>query len=207
MPKPICLVQVLTKSGAGQMPLAIWVNNLNAQNNLPYNFVLGATVGAYSACEAHNEATATFLNSPFDLLWIWSDDMTPTASTTQIFSVDADIRTPLVPIWSSKHGCPVWCVKEGTKLGLVKDFENPYTPEYVGTGGMLIKRHVLESLKIDEGVWFTDTFDASGHRTRGHDFDFVSRAKDAGYSVKVIPTALADHHKTISLLSFMRLQG
>jgi hypothetical protein len=182
----------------------MWVNNLNCRDDFPCYFVLGATVGSYSACEAHNEAVQTFLDSPFDYLWLWADDMSPTQSSAHIFSVDADVRVPLVPIWSQKHGRPLWCVKEGTKLGQVQDYEAPYTPDHVGTGAMLIKRHVLEALKLDDSTWFRDYFDDRGHRTKGHDFDFCDRVKDAGFSLLVVPTAIADHHKTINLLSLMR---
>ncbi len=68
--------------------------------------------------------------------------------------------------------------------------------DVVGTGGILIKRKVLETLKAP----FHTDFDEDGILTVGTDFAFCRKATKAGFEIFTTPQSVCEHFKEIGLL-------
>jgi uncharacterized protein YycO len=66
----------------------------------------------------------------------------------------------------------------------------------VGTGGIFIKRKVLERIKTP----FSYEFDKDGVIKSSDDIAFCHRCNLAGFEIWVDWSCLADHYKTVGLL-------
>lgn len=72
--------------------------------------------------------------------------------------------------------------------------------DVVGTGLILIKRPVLETLWKQEGGPFTVMLDKDGIPNFGTDFSFCKRAGAAGFEIYTTPQRLCEHFKEFGLL-------
>ena len=68
--------------------------------------------------------------------------------------------------------------------------------DIIGTGCILIKRKVLESIKAP----FITEFDKDGVATYGTDFAFCKKAKRAGFEIYTTPQRICEHVKEVGLL-------
>lgn len=69
--------------------------------------------------------------------------------------------------------------------------------DVVGTGCIMIKRKVLETLKP---IGWIIKFDEIGNCVSGTDFAFCERAKEAGFHVYTTPNRLCEHFKELGML-------
>jgi hypothetical protein len=67
----------------------------------------------------------------------------------------------------------------------------------VGTGCIMIKRKVLETVKVP----FEDLFDEYGIRSRGMDLHFCDKAREAGFEVWVAPHRVSEHFREMGLVT------
>jgi len=72
-----------------------------------------------------------------------------------------------------------------------------------GTGAILIRRKVLEH--PDFRAPFVDVFNEFGIRIVGHDLNFCTRAREAGFKVVSVLESPASHYKAVDLLAVARL--
>lgn len=69
--------------------------------------------------------------------------------------------------------------------------------DVVGTGCIMVKRKVLETLKP---IGWIIKFDEIGNCVSGTDFAFCERAKEAGFHVYTTPNRLCEHFKELGML-------
>jgi len=162
------------------------------------------TVG-HPICSVRCAIAKRFLASDCDYLMMQDDDIVPHHNPAELVYADRDII-----------GCPAkvrqaagqmnWVAyaEEKERGGYVAvDFSRApqdadlISVDVVGTGLILIKRHVIEKLGV---ACFMDIFGAEGNREMGTDFAFCKRAREAGFSIYTTPYRVCEHVKEMGLL-------
>lgn len=220
--KPHILVCILSLTGNIRCESFGWRMYLDSKTNdpeHPFRYSMGFIYGANPALSAHNRAVEAFLKGDFDYMWIWADDMSPTASslaTTELLlePYNADMACTSVYIWNSAENMPVltsgMCIGDAQyEMGNVPRDEKPYEIDACGTGGLIISKKILTDPRMlispavegDCDVLFRDQSWPSGGRRHGHDLDFTYRATQLGYSLWTHPGSWAEHWKKLGLLN------
>lgn len=125
-----------------------------------------------------------------DWLWIQADDHTwePDA-LTRLLDRDVDVIVPLI-IRRGPPFVPVIFkdeVKEGYVPFAYSEIPNePFKVHMAGSGGMLVKKHVLEAI---DDPWF----EYEAGEKLNEDFNFVRKVKAAGFDVWCDPTVVFGH--------------
>jgi GT2 family glycosyltransferase len=116
-----------------------------------------------------------------------------------------DIVGAVYPTW--KNDTFIWLVCKLSESGAYIQYPSDYRHglrevDALGTGCMLIKRKVLETVsmpfidKVREGV---------GDRELGHDLYFCRRAKELGFEVWADWDVKCEHYKNVNLLPLIRM--
>lgn len=186
----------------------------------PYSYQVTTIVGFKPlAAYAHNEACRRALALGADWLWFWSHDMIPVDGSFKLLDYldQADILN--LTVYNVVGNPPRLCTMSVQEVDGQHVFApthrttEPYEPVAMGSGGMIVKRGVLEDRVMwtesdtIEGVppLFRDVFDGSMKRRQGHDLDFTRRAKKLGYRLLTVPEAYADHLKEVGLTAMARM--
>ncbi len=177
---------------------------------------------------ARNTIAREFLKHPeLDRLWMIDADINPEMDVFGILDVDADIVSPLMPVYKFKLGEGKFQYELAWAAGDFEDINDTSTlkaPEFsfgevadvsmVGTGCMAIRRHVLE----DKQMWYPGAVEgepppifryqrkANGECESGEDFDFCIRAKRLGYSVKLHGGIEVGHMRDTDILHIMKIR-
>lgn len=151
-----------------------------------------------------NKIVKRFLATDNDFLMMIDDDITPRSNPAHYVFADKDII-----------GFPAKVRQGDRQLNWVAYVLRPDRHEYapvdfskvaqdiellkvdaVGTGCILIKRKVLESIKAP----FHIHFDEDGILTMGTDFAFCERASEAGFEIFTTPKCVCEHFKELGML-------
>lgn len=142
--------------------------------------------------------TATFLESEFShMFWIDSDIVFEPEDVVKIWNLEADIGIAAYPM---KNPDERWYAAWTDKL--VKDldkFSGPTEVQYAGTGFMLIKREVLETLAKKSETYNKGrvpviyTTPVYNDFYQSEDYSFCRRAREAGFKIMMDPSVRLGH--------------
>jgi hypothetical protein len=151
-----------------------------------------------------NKITKRFLATDNDFLLMIDNDVVPRGNPVYYAFADKDVV-----------GFPAKVRQGDRQLNWVAYVLNPDRHEYapvdftkvaqdiellkvdaVGTGCILIKRKVLESIKAP----FHIHFDEDGILTMGTDFAFSERVSEAGFEIFTTPKCVCEHYKELGML-------
>lgn len=147
------------------------------------------------------EMTATFLKTKFThMMWLDSDiEFTP-EDVAALWNIDADIA---VGVYAMKKRDAQWFAawKDGKLIKDLNQFPGPIEVDYAGTGFMLIRREVVESLAKD-----VPTFEGANgpapalYQTPIHngileseDYFFCRLARENGFKIIMDPRVRLKH--------------
>jgi len=146
-----------------------------------------------------NKIVKRFLETDADFLLMFDDDVVPAFNPAQAILYDKDVlglptrrRTGQRIEWVVYAKHPV--VKNryaAIDLDKVRSDADILKVDAVGTGAILIKRKVLETVKAP----FMDVFDSDGLRILGQDLNFCQKAIEAGFEVFASPKMICEHVK------------
>ena len=150
---------------------------------------------------ARNEMTAGFLKSEFShMMWLDSDiEFTP-EDVAAVWNMEADIG---VGVYAMKRPDKQWFAawKDGALVKDLDQYSGPIEVDYAGTGFMLIKREVIETLaKTAETYEGPDGRVPALYMTPIHndgfeseDYHFCRKAREAGFKVMMDPKVRLGH--------------
>lgn len=155
-------------------------------------------------CSNRNLITKRFLATDNDFLMMIDDDVLPLHNPAELVFADKDvIGSPAKVRQKGRNINWVAYVKTIDREGYVPvdfysvdDTIDLLSVDIVGTGCILIKRKVLESIKAP----FLTEFDEDGISNYGTDFAFCKRAKKAGFEIYTTPQRVCEHVKEVGLL-------
>jgi hypothetical protein len=193
----------------------------NTLRDCPYKFSVAYLVGKSPTEFARNHMVTFVIDNPkIDALWFVDSDMAPSPNSFELLNVDADIVAGVAPIFSSSaNDAPSFTYniykRVDDKDCVGRDFLPIYTNGHkgaievdgAGTACMIIKRHVLE----DKRLWLGDRINGTvpffrwpraitGETLGTDDLDFCRRARELGYTIKVLPSVTWGHFKEVDLL-------
>lgn len=151
-----------------------------------------------------NKIVKRFLQSDCDFLMMQDDDILPFHNPAELVYADKDIIGCPAKV-RTEHGtldwvAYVWHEDLGgyvtVSLSQASADVDLLRVDVVGTGLILIRRNVLESIKSP----FTVENDEDGVCSYGTDFAFCKRARAAGFEVFTTPHRICEHIKEVGLL-------
>lgn len=159
---------------------------------------------ANPTCSNRNSIVKRFLATDNDFLMMIDNDVFPLHNPVDMVFADKDIIGSPAKVRRERKLIWVAYVKGVGKDNYIPvDFHNVDDPtaellsvDVVGTGCILIKRKVLESIKAP----FLTGFDGDGVATYGTDFAFCKKAKKAGFEIYTTPQRVCEHVKEVGLL-------
>ena len=152
-----------------------------------------------------NKIVKRFLETDADFLLMFDDDVVPLYNSAEAVVMDKDVlgfptrrRTGQRLEWVVYAKHPTFENKySAIDLDKVNTDADLLKVDAVGTGAILIKRKVLETVKAP----FQDLFDEDGIRTLGQDLNFCKKAIEAGFEVFAAPKMLCEHIKDHGLVN------
>lgn len=152
-----------------------------------------------------NKAAKTVVDEGYDFLLNIDDDNAPERNPFDLCFFDKDVIGLPTPIWID-HGVGTPCYfntvkyhpeKDGfTRVGPPKlDQDALMKVDAVGSGAILVHRRVLEKVKAP----FMREWDEDGIPTRGCDFAFCMRVREAGFDVWAHYDYTCTHYKELNL--------
>jgi hypothetical protein len=163
-----------------------------------------------------NRIVKRFLATDCDYLLMLDDDVVPLGNPAAFCSLGKDIiGFPAKVRATDRMGnqCLTWVAYRK-----IRGTDDEYMPVYfqnlddqtslvqvdaIGTGAILIARHILEKLRAP----FHTDFDADGILKTGTDFAFCRKAQKAGYPIYTAPQCVCEHFKEIGLLNVSTLSN
>ncbi|GAG55050.1 unnamed protein product, partial [marine sediment metagenome] len=145
-----------------------------------------------------------FLKTDCDFLMMVDDDVVPMFNIAEMVFWDVDIvgsptrrRKERRLEWVAYSKNPSGEGYYSVDLDKVDPNVDLLKVDAIGTGCILIKRKVLETVKAP----FVDIFDENGVRIRGMDLNFCVKAKEAGFKVFVSPKRISEHFRDMGLVT------
>jgi len=150
-----------------------------------------------------NKIVKRFLATDCDFLLMIDDDVVPLHNPCELVRADMDIiGSPAqvaspgsLMVWTAYINHPDGNGYSAIDLDSFDDMFDMLEVAIVGTGCILIKRKVLESLKAP----FHCEFDEEGIITYGTDFAFCRKATNAGFKVYTTMHRRCEHYKKVGL--------
>lgn len=155
-----------------------------------------------------NGIRVRYLKTDCDFVLMIDDDVVPLSNPAELVFADKDVIGMPAKVrqevrslnWAAyvknekdEHGyAPVDFDRVDTDIDLLR-------VDAVGTGCILIKRKVLESIEAP----FNCKYDKDGILTMGTDMAFCERAKAAGFEIYTTPQRICEHFKEIGMADFM----
>jgi hypothetical protein len=152
-----------------------------------------------------NRIVKDFLQSKASHLLMIDSDIVPHSTPLDLVRHNKDVVGYPCPQW--RQGDIYWVAVDKTAEGY-----KPIPPERrngirqvdaIGTGCIMIKRKVLETLTAP----FIDTLNDDGTLQLGEDFSFCEKATEAGFEIWCDWRAPCSHFKSIDLFEILRLIG
>ena len=155
---------------------------------------------------ARNVCAAEFLASRFErLMFIDADIEFQPEDVAKLWSMDAPIAVGVYRMKRPGSKYAAW--RDGELVEDLDQFERPITVDYAGTGFMMIKREVFETLQTENPDWeyeegqigkcwafFQDPFIEGFHMSE--DYFFCHSWREHGGEVWMDPTVRLIHHGT-----------
>lgn len=169
-------------------------------NQFNYDITFGADSGVH---RCRYFLTETFMRSDFDrLMFIDADIEFSPEDFGRLWALDADVA---VGVYRMHRGEPYAAHVDGELLADLPD--DPMEVDYAGTGFMLIKREVLESIKDDLPTIETKmgkhprwwAFEVVDGIELPEDYSFCKRVRDKGFKVVMDPVVKLKHWKQIGV--------
>jgi len=148
-----------------------------------------------------NKIVKRFLETNCDYLLMIDDDVVPLHNPCELVYANRDIiGSPALVRSSGQVICWTAYIPHSEGVGYsavdLDSFDDIFDlleVAIVGTGCILIKRKVLETIKAP----FHPEFDEDGILTHGTDFAFCRKAKDAGFRIFTTTHRRCEHFKTV----------
>ena len=149
---------------------------------------------------ARNEMTATFLKTDWShMMWIDADIEFEPEGISKLWNRDHDIG---VGVYSMKRADKPLSAWRGGKLVRLEDCPNePFEVDYAGTGFMMIRRNVIETLAAT-----SESYEGPNGRVpalymtpvhndgfESEDYHFCRKAREAGFKVMADPSIRLGH--------------
>lgn len=172
---------------------------------------LAVTVDGYSVAACRNKAVSTMMRGTYThLLFVDNDVLLQQDAIAELCKVDADIVAGCYPSTKSPAGTamhvPYLTLQDMDERWIYRWFTDCRPVTVAGTGCMLIRRTVLESLGFPWFVWREELRDGHHHRI-SDDVDFCRRARSAGFSIVANGRVRCGHMKTIDVASMIVSEG
>lgn len=149
---------------------------------------------------ARNEMTASFLASEFShMMWLDADiEFTP-EDVAKVWNLDADIAVAFYSMKRSDMPLSAW--KDGRLVKIEECPNEPFEVDYAGTGFMLIRRSVIETMaKTSENYLGPNGRVPALYMTPIHndvfeseDYNFCRRARECGFKIVGDPSICLGH--------------
>lgn len=155
---------------------------------------------------ARNEMTAAFLNSDFShMMWIDADILFSVEDVIKVWNLcEGDINADIgVGVYAMKKADKQWFAawKDGALVKDLDQFKEPIEVDYAGTGFMLIKRHVVETLAKSApsyqgnicrvpALYMTPIHDDG---FESEDYHFCRLAREAGFKIMMDASVRLGH--------------
>lgn len=150
---------------------------------------------------ARNEMTASFLSTSHShMMWLDADIEFEPEHVAKIWNMQADIA---VGVYAMKKPDKQWFAawKDGALVKDLDQFKGPIDVDFAGTGFMLIKREVIETLAAVEGSYegpngrvpalYMTPIHNDGFESE--DYHFCRIAREAGYKIMMDPSVRLKH--------------
>lgn len=150
---------------------------------------------------ARNEMTASFLTTSHShMMWIDADIEFEIEDIAKLWNMEADIA---VGVYAMKQPDKQWFAawKDGALVRDLDQFNGPIEVEYAGTGFMLIKREVIQTMMMT-----APTYEGPNGRVpalymtpihndgfESEDYHFCRMARGAGFSIIMDPSVRLGH--------------
>lgn len=147
---------------------------------------------------ARNSTVKRFLSTNCDFLLQIDADVVPSQNPLELVGLDKDIITCPCPIYQHKV---IWNVYRVDSKGYWKPIELENEKGKIveidagGTGCILIKRKVLETIKAP----FERIFNEDGTEKLGLDLSFSRKAKEKGFEIYASVDHRCSHYKNLDL--------
>jgi hypothetical protein len=147
------------------------------------------------------EMTATFLETEHThLMWLDADIEFTSDDVAKLWNLDADIAVGVYPM-KKRESCWYAAWKDGELIKDLDQFAGPIVVDYAGTGFMLIKRAVIETLAKSQGhyrgkngpvpaIFMTPIHEGI---LESEDYHFCRIARQAGFEVTMDPSVRLKH--------------
>lgn len=150
---------------------------------------------------ARMEMAATFLRNPdfWHLFWIDADIEFDPFDVAKLWNLNADIAVGLYAM--KRHDMPLSAWKNGKLLRIEDCPSDPFEVDFAGTGFMLIRRNVIETLAAKVPTWegangpvpalFMTPIHNGG--LESEDYHFCRIAREAGFKIIADPSIKLGH--------------
>ena len=142
----------------------------------------------------------------WDYLLIIDADNPPQRNPIDLIALNLDVVALPTPQWNDIDPYPIYWVAMDRVKGGYNQHENRVglqEVDAVGSGCVLIKRKVLESLEAP----FTRKWNKDGTMDMGVDFHFCEQAKAKGFRIWAHYDYICDHFKELSLLKVLEFKN
>lgn len=150
---------------------------------------------------ARNEMTAKFLSSNHShIMWLDADIEFTTGDVANLWNLQVDVA---VGVYAMKKRDEQWYAawKDGALVKDLDKFDGPIEVDYAGTGFMLIKREVIETLATQ-----AESYEGPNGRVpalymtpihndgfESEDYHFCRIAREAGFKIVMDPSVRLGH--------------
>lgn len=152
--------------------------------------------------ENRNRITKAFLKGNYDWLLMVDSDNPPPRNVLQLIKEDKDViglPTPINMNWVEGVNNIYWSVFDESGHPIKEQGNGLQRVKKIGTGCILIKRKVLESIENP----FTTVRGEDDVRIVGTDIAFCIKCNNAGFEIYTHWDYVCNHYKEIDLLSII----
>lgn len=170
------------------------------KQGLKHDWLIGTNESLVT--RARNEMTASFLTTDYEfMMWLDSDIEFEPEHIAAVWNMDADVG---VGVYAMKKMGEDWYAAwhQGKLVKDLSQFDGPIKVDYAGTGFMLIKRNVIESL-ADKATTYqngakhvvSELYITSVHDGvyESEDYHFCRKAREAGFTIMMDPDVKLRH--------------
>jgi hypothetical protein len=170
------------------------------RQNIKHDWLIGTNESLVT--RARNEMTATFLHTDYEyMMWLDSDIEFEPEHVSAIWNMDADVG---VGVYAMKKQGEDWYAAwhNGKLVKDLEQFDGPIKVDYAGTGFMLIKRSVIESLAERAPIYrsrddrtVSELYITGEHDNyyESEDYHFCRKAREAGFDIMMDPSVKLKH--------------
>lgn len=166
---------------------------------LPHDWLIGWNESLVH--RARNEMTATFLKSGHShMMWLDADIEFDPEGVANLWNMQADVAVGFYAMKRLNNPIAAWC--SGKLVDLKDCSSQPFEVDYAGTGFMLIRRDVIETL-VEKAEKYDGPngevpllYDTKIHNGifESEDYNFCRKAREAGFKIIGDPSIKLGHY-------------